>query len=486
MTSDVQITDGGIDIVSGQYDTDDGIAMFVAGEPHPRVKITPQGIFSSGTGSVPPSSIEVPAPARLGADWCITADSAVGVTRWADQGRDGADVLNGSAGAAPLPADAWPGLRIVGGLSSEVGASWPNTLDIRWYGRLLPRGKGNTSTFDEVLLVTIDEDEDYLEPAFVTRPDGVHLGLDLLLDGESSERHWLSAGPLPDPHGDHEYRITMDGTNVRSYIDGALFGSPVLVSSLPQQDPGTTVSAPYTLAAPPPGSAIEVLRNSNCANWLSLLTEIDGVPLHRIDADDATDGATTVTTDGEVWGHDAPGSFGLIISAPATNRIIKGGTPGWGVDAPDTFDIPADQSATWAVRLRAWPEGSQGGAIWNRGAPFSFISGGVGWLFGSLSPLGLGYGLAVGAEGIEAQVDAGSRPFGTHTAVIVLDRAEDELRFYINGELVDTADASTVGDVSTTDPMSIMAFGAGDAEWFAYWSDTALDVDEILTLGTTD
>lgn len=44
-------------ITSGEFDTDDGITMQVAGEPHPRVRITPQGTVSAGDGTAPPADI---------------------------------------------------------------------------------------------------------------------------------------------------------------------------------------------------------------------------------------------------------------------------------------------------------------------------------------------------------------------------------------------------------------------------------------------
>lgn len=56
MSSDVQTTDSGITITSGLFDTDDGITLQVAGDAHPRVRITPQGGLLRGNGTATPTA----------------------------------------------------------------------------------------------------------------------------------------------------------------------------------------------------------------------------------------------------------------------------------------------------------------------------------------------------------------------------------------------------------------------------------------------
>ena len=56
-SADVSADDGGILIVSGLHDTEDGIKLMVEGDTHPRVHLTPQGDVLQGDGTSAPLAV---------------------------------------------------------------------------------------------------------------------------------------------------------------------------------------------------------------------------------------------------------------------------------------------------------------------------------------------------------------------------------------------------------------------------------------------
>lgn len=430
------------------------------------------------------AAVDLRPPAlALGADWCIDANMAVGTAVWPDQGRSGVDVPNVDGGAAPVPAGAWTGTRVIGGLSTLVD-DWPTLLDVRWSGRMLQKAVPS-GIYSELFVATIDSDEDYLEPAYVQHPNGVGFGIDLRLAGEDSERQWQPTYRLPagTEWDDHLGRITMDGTVLRLYIDGVLVESAD-VEDVPMRETGSETSAPYTLAEVPDGTRLSAAINTVALSWAEIRSGIDGAVLYRIDASNAADGAATVTTSGRTWGN--LNDLGIVTGPFTERRFIRGFSPGYQVDDDALLDIDADTSMTWAWRGRAWPRATIGSVLWSRADLMGFAGGGgeAGWLIGQIAPLSMTYGMIIGSAGPEVMVTASARPTGDHVAVVVLDRAAEELRLYIDGILEDTADASGLGAVAPARPLNVLGAGGGDLSWLALWR-RPLDPDEIAFLTPT-
>ena len=438
-------------------------------------------VFDGATW-VPAASSSEPAARRLGAAWCIDARSAVGTSVWADQGRAGVDMVNTGRGAAVVQPGAFTGLRPYGPFFSEVGATWPVLLDVRWKGKVRRQRRDPLNDWIEALLVTIDGDEDWLEPAYVNGPDGWFLGLDLRLDGEDSEREFLGTTPI-DPDQDWCWRFVMDGTDVVLYRKA--FSADLLVhtgwteleraavSGLPMLDPGSETAGPYTLAAPPEGTLLGVSFTGALVAEAVLLDGIDGDPLHHFRASDGAEGATTVTTSGETW----TATVGLLSVAP-DNPTMTSSDTGWGAVDPATFDIDSDQSVSWAWRGRPWPVGGSGSTlVVGDNALAMFTGGAAGWGFASAPGSGVDWAFLISDGSGMVTADAGAAPTGYVTVAAVLDRSDDTVRLYIDTVLVATADGSSLGAIASTG----VEQGYSDLEWVAMWP-RALDVDELAYL----
>lgn len=439
------------------------------------LKVASDGTYQLGPISgASVESAETVRPLVLGADWCLVADRAIGVNRWADQGRAGIDGHLGGDAPAVVSSGSWSGVRLIGEWQSEVGATWPTLLDATYIGRLLPCQRDPANQWTEMALVTVDESEDLFEPGWVQQADGVHLGLDVRFDGESSERQWVSTGVLDDPHGEHTYRFTMDGTDLTAYVDGVEFES-VSVASLPQNTPGTTDTAPFALYAPTAGTTLSVGRKAACTRSFTLLDDIGGSPLHSLNITDAADGDASITTAGETW----TAYFGAAMAAPTDKRML--GSANVTFDDAPLVEIGTGDSFTWAFYGRPYGTGGQMASGNYIGYLFADDSG---WLFGSvpaaLSLPGLPtWGFSIGA-GPEYAVDAGSEQDTDTAYVVVLDRSTDELRLYVDGTLVDTADVTGLGAVTATS-VAYLPTGPGAHRWAAMWR-RALDADEITYL----
>lgn len=457
-----------------------GFSGFV---PNPSTGTSGQVLTTNGTtASWSTITAETVRPLVLGADWCLVADRAIGVNRWADQGRAGIDARNSGRGAAPLPAAGWDDLRPLGPFISAVGAAWPDLLDVRWKGRVLPQRRDPSNEWSEVLLATIDEDEDWLEPAYVFTSSGWRIGLNVRFAGEASERgHQFSTEVVAGE--DVAWRVTMDGTNLKLWSKGyagslsANTGWTELesttVAGMAALVPGSETSAPYSLAAPPEGTVLSVARSGALVSEVLLLDDIDGATLHHFDTGDAAAGDTTVTTDGEEWSA----AFGLVSASMPSRRFIYTGQ-GWSASDAAVFDLEASDSFTVAVAGRVWPVGPSGVSSVVSCNGTGLLTGGAGWAIGSVqTPLGFEFGLLVTDGAALVAADAGEVPTGSVVLVAVVDRSTDEARVYVDGVLAATADASALGAVASGD----VTLDFADLDYVATWR-RALDADEITYL----
>jgi hypothetical protein len=367
---------------------------------------------------------------------------------------------------------------------SEVGFTWPTLLDVRWKGKVRDQRRDPANEWIEALLATLNSIEDWLEPAYINGSNGWTTGLDLRLDGEDSEREFVGITTF-DPSQDWCWRYVMDGTDVVLYRKA--FSADLLahtgwtelereaVTDLPMTDPGSETSGPYTLAAPPAGTLLGVSFTGALIDEAVLLTGIEGEPLHWFRSSDGTDGATHVTTNGETW----VAISGLMSSAPVSPTITTS-DHGWSA-VGGLFDIAADQSVTWMFRGRPHPVGISGiSSPLGDNAAAMFSSGAQGWAFGSAPGSGITWGFAVSdGSGPPVIADAEAGPTGYCTVAGVLNRSDDTVKLYINGELSASVDGSSLGAISSTG----VAPYASDLLWVAM--DTrALDADEIAWLHT--
>jgi hypothetical protein len=448
--------------------------------------------------AVPASPEKDPEP-----DWLVRAD-AVGVTSSemraladrAASGDLGAAAVSGMAGlpglgasplgttpatgeysaaAAVVPASSWQGLQSIGPFLSAATAQWPTqSLDFRIRSQMYPSARGS-HTWLEMLLATVDEAQDYFEPAYVQLPTGVHFGVDFLHDRVSgSEETWITSAPLPDPHGLHTYRLTIDGDSgqVALWIDDQLFESSIL----PVTD--------FRITAPPVGHPLWMARRTIGVEWMELRDGTDDSIVHAFDVAASADGALEVTTAGETW-RSASG----MVMAPWTDgpRLISSGTGNHEVVDAELLDIGADESFTWAAQWRPWGDAgaAHSGAVgwWHRFGVAGSLDA-PGWGFAAIPALGLDYGFVIGSgDGVRLVVDAEELPPREHVVAVRLDRADDTLSLWIDGELVDVEDASALGSIESELPASLLSFGAtGDAKWLAMWHD-ALDDAEMRSIG---
>lgn len=388
-------------------------------------------------------------------------------------------------GAAVAPGGLWDGLRLVGPMTSSVGAVWPtSSMDVRWRGRLLPITRDPDAEWLEVGLATIDEAIDYLEPAFVLRSFGVVLGFDFRIDGDtSSEEHTvLLTDALADPHGDHDYRFTIDGDagTWAVYVDSVLFATGDTADE--ELHPATS---PFTFDAPPEGHPLWIARASIALEHFEIRDEIDGTIIHHFDVADAEDGDTSVTSSetGEVWTTQG----GVVLSAWDAPKIIHGNGGGQITDAEDT-QIGADESFTWAIDWTIWGSIANPGTTWWVQDIVGMLFGGQpGWGLARSSLFGVGFGWLVG-DGVNphVQADLGSVPAGRHVLAAVLDRDTETLTLYVSvdGEIVDSASASITGlgaIDSTVDSRLLTTNGYAAVEWSALWR-SALSVTDIAAL----
>jgi hypothetical protein len=380
-----------------------------------------------------------------------------------------------SAAAAVVPADAWQGRQSVGPFLSSTTPHWPTrSLDFRIRSQVYPSARGSHGWL-EMLLATVDEQQDYFEPAYVQLPTGVHFGVDFLHDRVTgSEETWITSAPLPDPHGLHTYRLTIDGSTggIALWIDDQLFESSVL----PVAD--------FRITAPPVGHPLWMARRTIGVERMELRDGVDDRIVHAFDVAGSADGALEVTTAGETW-RSASG----MVMAPWTDgpRIISSGTGNHEVVDGELLDLGADESFTWAARWRPWGAAgaTHSGAVgwWHRFGVAGSLDA-PGWGFAAIPALDLDYGFVIGSgDGVRLVVDAEELPAREHVVAVRLDRSDDTLSLWIDGELIDVEDASALGAVESELPASLLSFGAtGDAEWFAMWRGALAD-DELRSIG---
>jgi hypothetical protein len=302
---------------------------------------------------------------------------------------------------------------------------------------LLPTIRDVSQEWDELALATVDEKDDWLEPAFVQRPDGVHFGIDYIRADDGREHTWLSRQTLPDPHNEHTYVLTIDAStgDLSFQIDGAAFEGARLES------------APFHFAAPPVGHPVLAGRKSVALRSLSLRGSPDGPPILDISAADTAR-----------W---VPAG-GIATQAPPTARFVRGPEP----YHARTPRIPADQSFTWAIRARFWPDRDPTPTppYWMAGTD-GMLRGEDGWALGG-GMAGLGFGFVLAHDGVTTTVDAGSIPPDAVTVLVELDRRAGELRLRVAGAVVARSPLGSVGSIDVADDMSVLGGYAG-VEWMA-------------------
>jgi hypothetical protein len=204
---------------------------------------------------------------------------------------------------------------------------------------------------------------------------------------------------------------------------------------------------------------------------LSDSVDEDNVVLSRFDA--LYQAKNFAGVDGDPWlnegnaGSDYDAISGLTVGNPGTSahpHYVSSPEPGFEITNADVSyylvpDGPGIEPGTGSFTVFGrfyWPSGA--GAFDNIFAkiqtPPAIGSGGRGWQVASGSTLGpatLGIiangGSTPGTDPVFAS-DAGNLSAGEHLVVLRLDRDTDAFDMFIDGTLVDTADASTVPDVT--------------------------------------
>jgi len=380
-----------------------------------------------------------------------------------------------SSASAVVPAAEWQGLQSIGPFLSSVTSDWPRrSLDFRIRSQLHPTARDGGHEWVEMLLATVDEVQDYFEPAYVQLPTGIHFGVDFMHDqlGDRSEETWLTESPLPDPHGMHDHQLVIDGDagTATLWIDGALFETGVLPASN------------FGIVAPPIGHDLWMARRTIGVESMELRDGRDGPVVHSYDLSGAVDGDLEVSTATDDWRS----ASGMVV-APWTDgpRLISSGEGNHEVGDGEFDDIGADESFTWSARWRVWGDAASrisGATGWWHNFGESDPTNSPGWGVASYPELGVAYGFVISSGDDFLTVDAGALPEGEHVLTVRLDRSDATLSLWIDGQEVDSADASDLGAVSSSQPAALLGFGAtADAKWFAMW-DRGLTNAEIRAI----
>jgi len=163
-------------ITSGEFDTDDGITMRVAGEAHPRVRISPQGTIETGDGDAAPAS----AGGISWGAWSAPVLPAIqeGVPAWADVSGFGLPPLKWSENSSKTVE--WTGGSIYGKLVSGVPTPETPPQDASGIAIVLvdvdtaalPRSENNIYLPGESFLFTGPTMEDRQPTIIIIQPDG--------------------------------------------------------------------------------------------------------------------------------------------------------------------------------------------------------------------------------------------------------------------------------------------------------------------------
>jgi hypothetical protein len=377
----------------------------------------------------------------------------------AQEGPDAA--AEGPRVPAPVAAGAWSGLESLGVWQSTSGPTWPTTgFDIRWRGQLHPVARDPDGEWMEIILSTIDESDDYLEPAYIYRESGITLGLDFM--SSDGEVHWVAPRQLPDPHGVHTYRMTADAQDgqVEVWIDGQLW----LSDHIEPEMYGHRQSAPFEIVAPAPGHPVFVGRSVVGLAWAQFGDLVGGGTLERFDA-------SALGT----WSPELSAGVSQPFTGP---RIVKGESVGFVARSADLFDLGEFESATWMFRGQVFPVVSGHSECWI-GQRRDGLTARAGWSLGSEPDNGVEYALTISDGDDEVAAAADELPLGDHITVAVLDRRAGELRLFIDGTQVGTGDATHLGAVDGGGAAYVFpGIGQGAMESAAVWQ-RALSAREI-------
>jgi hypothetical protein len=369
--------------------------------------------------------------------------------------------------------NAWSGLAAIatvertGGWEEEL--TWPTDFHFTVEAKVLPHhDNGQRGEWAEMANISADPivTRDHLEPAFVFREDGsLRFGWDADYNGESDPFGFVSddigetyaegidwatwAFRLDTDNGDDGYHVTI----TKDDVEVAAFTGEGVVAI---EEPADTIpfrAGTYQYLVP-------------VRSW-QFLDGIDGDPLVSFDADDPT-------------GWDPyPNSITTAPAYPSWYGSVGGS---WQPANTADFDIEASDSVTFAWYGRPAP--GRAGIYLGRGGGAEVAAGVLlgapaeGFWAVAIADLDASFRFVIcdGTNTVTAVI--GDPPEGDAACIVVLDRAEDELRVYVDGELVDAADASALGEVAPSSSVDVWS-GQGFLGRMLRWDEARADIDEI-------
>lgn len=391
----------------------------------------------------------------------------------------------------PVPAAGWSGLRVLNQMASTVGQDYPiHGFELRALGvTFWNRAYSDEHQWIELLTVhdysggSTDETEDFLEIAAVQLPTGLHLGINVRVNDSVPEYDWYTPEPVLEFGVEYDIGARLDpATGIVAFsVDGADVGSGLLRHAFSEEAP----AVPLRMTRPAPSVDLLIARGGVSVHSIEVTEHERGDVLISIDADDASDGDSLVTSGGRTF--EGGGRVRLPFASP---RLIGGP---WSLASDDRWNLTEQDSATWILpSLHVWDglDRFGGSAWWEWNFRDVIRSAAPGWGFGHIPGL-VDFGFVISDEGSGSPfvVDGGSWPDAPSSLVVVLDRTLGELRLHRWAQdeglgLLATTDvtelAAVVGDRPVTLFPDVAAADLASTPVFVGRALTEQEIDAIL------